>query len=227
MHMSQHETTSGWTDEAEQWLSTNYDKMSVPQIGVQLADRFGIVKSKSAIIGKAYRMGLCEKGINGVTKSSRQLFPLARLEPIVRKMAAEGCTDDVIAIAATTALNLQVTVRRVAKLIGALGIRPLPPAAPKHRKTHSGKSGSDWQTHGLKPGQSVDITEAEIVGVPFLERADRGCSWPVRDGFVCNRKQLSGLSYCDHHASKGYRQAPSPRRAAIMQAEQAEYLKVI
>lgn len=224
-----------WTDESTEWFKEHYARLTCSQLLFQLHQRFGMVKTRNAICGKAHRLGLTKpvkfkKGPRtnaALVKAGKPApkFDVVAFHAFVRLGYARNLTDAIIAIEATEHFNTPVAIYRVARAIAALGLRIENSACSKSKVTH--KQG-EW-TRGIQPTRQdplhIDLNETQAIGIPFADAGDDACMWPMARNMVCGCKRLSGLSYCTDHASRSYRQAPSPARARTMQREQLEYRK--
>lgn len=233
---------TGWSEEAEQWLRDNYVKLTGSQVRLELARLFDLKKTRSAVCGKAARLGLSgNKPRQPYLGKSRKNAALVRTDRKIAKPDAAkldlfiverfklGYTDDVIAAEAAAHFNYPLAKKIIGERIVALGLRQTVTkrAASKALQWNTGKSGAF--SHGdpsqAKPPKCIDLDEPAIDGIPFLDRERDQCAWPIRDGFACGAQVLGGLSYCPRHSSRSYSSAPSGARLLKMQAEQVEYRK--
>ena len=56
-------SASPWTEEVCQFTAANWERSTGEQIAKEIHDRFGIVVSRAAVVGRAQRMGLATKKI--------------------------------------------------------------------------------------------------------------------------------------------------------------------
>ena len=186
-----------WNDATEGRLRSLWAEGHSAQ---EIGRRMGV--SKNAIVGKAHRLGLAERG--SPIKGER--IDWTTRDDALREMRANGMS------AKTLADRIGVSQSMVHGRLHKLGIAepPTPPlvtlrppqgeasrAAPDRPRTTAGRP--------LVVGAALDVAPAPAVRV----ESGRGCCWPIGEprtpGFrFCGKRAVFGRPYCAGHCQVAY-----------------------
>lgn len=203
-----------WPTEAEDALRRLWPDYSATGIA-RVLNKAGFACSRSAVIGKAHRLGLSRKA-----KAGRPTIPwTAEIDNTIRERWGK-CTGEALAQYIGDAFGIKMADTTIHARALRLGLTRLREAQRSNRYFRLGPVGN-WNKRPTPPVPVIEIPkppEARMVSLMDLEQG--GCHFPISDprsadfGFCGTPKWDGSRSYCEFHHRLCYRPAEKRERAA-------------